>query len=1115
MIMTTMTDTTKKIIKMKRMRLINWHNFQDVIIHFNNATFLYGANGAGKTTIIDAIKYCLTTKEDFNAAGNRRSKRTLIGSIHQKQRSDENAYLRNGHTISYIAIEFEDAKLNSFVIIARMESDSPKQASNSIMKDWYIATNDCKLEDIDFTMNTPTGIAPSSKDKFNVNKTSKHMEKASNKGDAQRRICRMLQIPESIRNQFIELFNLGTNLKEIKSIQEFMLANILPEPSVQINELHEDMQHYEELQRQYNIAQQERDALKEILDIKNCVLDSIELSTLYRELDNYRNLNNKKEKQVNIQREINNCQQEKSIAESKKNEYEQEGYRLKEKQKRISGETSIEQRAFNLREEKHEKGKQKSRYAENNGIFVELLKRIRNLQDELKKNGIVCSYDVMPLLNNELKIDERRVAINEICTILSNIKDKIEDIRDKRRDEHKAIDKEYEKVTKQIDLLEKGYIQYQEIAKDIKDTINKTLRMEGKEEEAKLFCELLQIDEENKEWQDALEQFLGNNRFNIIVSPENYQIAKRVFMNITNATNTKNFGVICPNIKTNNKSSDDTLTYLSQKAYSHNPYAQQYFEYLTSNVVCCDNIDEIEKHHISVTKEGFRFQNYCLQRMHFGSHFIGNDIIKEQLKEAREEKVLLDKNRRKAEDAEIKIESLFTNYNKITFGDTFKNLLEYCDAIDKARKLEQEIEQINQDIEECERNPILAATRNDREKCEKEIRENESNRRKEENKIENLKRTIENKKKELEDVVDEYNSLKENYNNMLQMHPTLEKKIEEEEKKKLPKAEIKVNEEKANNELRKNETNLISKQINFNNAFAHDYETGLEQIEKYTERYFYFEQKELEIRKTKVNEAIARCKERFRNDVLCRLRDDILNAKSLLRPINKIMNQLDYGGETYAFTISKSKNNEYKEYYDIIMQDTNIANDDANNFSLFDGKTPEEEQMIEELMNKIMDEAKEQCESNDKTILKNRIYMDYRTYLNYDILITDVKTNEKTPLSKVESEGSGGETQVPFYIAMCASLLQIYNYSSNAKKDESIRLLLLDEAFNNMTSDRIEPMMKLFKKLGLQVVLIATTEKGSAIQPYCDANHAIIKFPKKAIIQEFVGELEEEEENEL
>ena len=104
-------------------------------------------------------------------------------------------------------------------------------------------------------------------------------------------------------------------------------------------------------------------------------------------------------------------------------------------------------------------------------------------------------------------------------------------------------------------------------------------------------------------------------------------------------------------------------------------------------------------------------------------------------------------------------------------------------------------------------------------------------------------------------------------------------------------------------------------------------------------------------------------------------------------------------------------------------------------------------------------------------------YVDYRTYLDYDIKVTNRSPGQQAYLSRVSRDSSGGENQAPFYVAICASLLQIYQKSEN-----SIRLVLLDEAFSKMTSDRIRPMMELFRRLQLQVLLISTVEKSTAIQ---------------------------------
>ena len=89
------------MIELKRLKLINWHNFENVTFDCARLTYMIGVNAVGKTTILDAIRYCLTTNRNFNALGNKKSGRTLQGSVHAKQRG-ENAYRRPGHTVASI-----------------------------------------------------------------------------------------------------------------------------------------------------------------------------------------------------------------------------------------------------------------------------------------------------------------------------------------------------------------------------------------------------------------------------------------------------------------------------------------------------------------------------------------------------------------------------------------------------------------------------------------------------------------------------------------------------------------------------------------------------------------------------------------------------------------------------------------------------------------------------------------------------------------------------------------------------------------------------------------------------------------------------------------------------
>ena len=99
------------MIELKRLKLINWHNFENTTFDCARLTYMIGVNAVGKTTILDAIRYCLTTNRNFNALGNKKSGRTLQGSVHAKQRG-ENAYRRPGQPI-YQSIQMPNRNIMS------------------------------------------------------------------------------------------------------------------------------------------------------------------------------------------------------------------------------------------------------------------------------------------------------------------------------------------------------------------------------------------------------------------------------------------------------------------------------------------------------------------------------------------------------------------------------------------------------------------------------------------------------------------------------------------------------------------------------------------------------------------------------------------------------------------------------------------------------------------------------------------------------------------------------------------------------------------------------------------------------------------------------------------
>ena len=289
----------------------------------------------------------------------------------------------------------------------------------------------------------------------------------------------------------------------------------------------------------------------------------------------------------------------------------------------------------------------------------------------------------------------------------------------------------------------------------------------------------------------------------------------------------------------------------------------------------------------------------------------------------------------------------------------------------------------------------------------------------------------------------------------------------------------------------------------YNEHYVCDYPLGLAGLDQYRAQHESLVRIDLERYAARLEQAQRDCKDRFRKDILFRMKDDIFNARRQFRELNKVMEQLTYGEEVYRFELEPSRDPQLAAFYQVIVDKGNQQMTEGDSLdNLAATADPAYERQVDELMEKIMADVDENTRARQEgrtggVTLSD--YVDYRTYLDYDIKVTNRVTGQQAYLSRVSRDSSGGENQAPFYVAICASLLQIYEKSEN-----SIRLVLLDEAFSKMTSDRIRPMMELFRRLQLQVLLISTVEKSTAIQPYCDITYSIVRHGDANAIAPFV-----------
>lgn len=1102
------------MIQLSRVRLINWHNFVDDTLSFEKITYLIGVNAVGKTTILDAIRYCLTTNKDFNTLGNRKSARTLQGSVHGKQRG-ENAYTRRGHTVSYIGVEFLDQKQGkNFVITVRVESESPEQEMRHVRQTWYISPMGTCLEDLPFI--DPNNNAPSSRDKFCI--STGRMQPIDKQSEAKNMICQRLGIGKSdspLGKKFSSVFPMGTSLDEIHDFRTFIYEYILPQPDMNLEALQKDEQELENLQETLTQAQRRAQQLLEIVTLGDQAIekerdvcinrgfvlyaqyqsDASTQTQLFAEHERYIDLLQRLEKQYD------EAQQQ---AETAHAAYQQAWKAVQDSDEGKLLEV-LRQKAKDSKQELEALRKKVSECRNTQMKITELLQKASAIYsvdtdlhpDAIRKQPQRNQMQMLESLENEISklnaaIEKRNV---ELLVQSSNLQNTIDDLETRIRQ------------------LEKGQLVYPD--KDrvnvVKNAINEAFAEQGMDPDAKVLCELLYMNDES--WQDCVEACMGYRRFDILVSPEHYSAAKHVFESL--GENVGRVSLLDSRAlhRDRNKAAVEGNV-LASKVSSENLLARVYVGELLGNIVCCDDSSELENYPHSATRDLLRHYPYRLARLRKQERYIGLDARKKQLEDAKKQHSQMVKQAKEITDRIRMVRELQELAHGVVYGKCVAIVREYWYCEQEYNVLSNQYFQTQREIMEWENNPLLRGlqSKEQRMKADWEAKKKlcediAGDRKAREGELAKCEQDITRIQNCTATSLEAWELYGDQYPLLL---GEVEAKYSDAIKRRTPE-QIVENQKGRHRRFESDRDDvvnnfLIPAQRQFNQEYSCDMIVGIAGIELFRAQHDQLVQIDLERYSASLQKAKERCRERFRKDILYRMKDDIRNARRQFRELSRIMQELRYGEEMYQFQVRESQDPENGRIYSLIMseQNTQMTQEDSM-FNMAAISDQAYEAQIDEFVERILNAAKDVAEArqNGKRADKQMIELvDYRQYLDYDIIITNTKTGETVPLSKVSQDSSGGENQAPFYIAICASLLQIYQ-----KCENGIRLVLLDEAFSKMTSDRIKPMMKMFRQMNLQVLLITTVEKASAIQPMCDITYSIVKSGSRNSIAPFYLEV--------
>lgn len=1097
--------------KLKKMLLINWLYFSKEIIEFDDVNFLTGKNGAGKSTIIDALQIVLlgeTNQSNFNKAANEKSKRTLDGYL-RADLDSENPNSRKGKDFStYIACEFyDDIKLSSFV--AGVVFDCTNEGSSThrfytysgkINEDCFMKDNQAKdIHSFRTFLKQNYGINCEVYDSNTSYKNS-------------------LNSKWNVHNeQVFQMLKKAVSFKPITDIQKFITENICDiSNKLDIEEMQQNIRDYKLHEKKAYEQQEKVEALEHIAAIykkMNNSLDNMKIQrflTLWAEKEDLNLKITQSEKELedivenlkNVNNEIELVKQNISKMNKKRDLLYSERSNSNVYQKKETLEKDIKNIKEHIREIESKLDRKVNEIIIESGFICNICKNICELSydcDETEINDIAQDILKNATLLKQFSYDKFETSDN----ILNYISDKTKLLKSLVNDSNIALKNtlislkaELTKNNEIIENLKKGKKDYPAELNLFKNRLVYELKKDNKFTNVKVWilADLLEIKNGEEAWRSVVEGYLGVQKFYILTEPNAYNIALEIYNRIKNDYKAS-FGLVDISKLQERETIKAKVGSLAEKVETTNPYARMYIDYLLGRVICCNNVRELRNYKISITSEGMLYQGYVARRLQkklMDDYYIGKKSIEYRIKQLafRQQEINNELNEinpvisefRRILEHDFLINERYLTGGFLDLKDDFKKLINDNERLEIFRqeydeldlfaiqKIENKIKNVENEIRETENYKEELTRRSANSNAKKEMYEKD--------KLPELYQQYTEKSEKIskhpffaEDFIDRiglprYNAELER----LRFPSKISKNFGDS-----------YNQAKSNFEKAKAE--LFNARKDFTLKYAPcSYRTDSMDNTEYESELKKLKENDLPKYLDRIRLAKESAMEQFQNDFLAKLKSSIDEVYSKVKDLNKAIAKSQFDTDRYRFKIEK--NPDYADYYDMIM-DPALVEGDGGLFAIcFQEKYAD---LIKELFDKIVSSDDSQLNARKQSELQKNIeiYTDFRTYLKFDLETTD-KNGNKELLSQTLNKKSGGETQTPFYIAVLASFAQIYRINDMTSAGNTVRLVVFDEAFSKMDSNRIIESVRLLRKMHLQAIICTPPEKLPDIMPEAD-----------------------------
>ncbi len=224
----------------------------------------------------------------------------------------------------------------------------------------------------------------------------------------------------------------------------------------------------------------------------------------------------------------------------------------------------------------------------------------------------------------------------------------------------------------------------------------------------------------------------------------------------------------------------------------------------------------------------------------------------------------------------------------------------------------------------------------------------------------------------------------------------------------------------------------------------------------------------------------------FREQVLEKLRERLLMVENLMALLRTALDK-PIGNNRYRIVARPNRDGEF-DLYRRLLDLSAVARGGELLFATADSEIRDAvERIFESLTGETGGTGAER-------------FLDYRNYHDYDIEVANVNDPDGRTYSvnRAAGKSSGGENQTPYFVAILASYLRAYRRHETRRKEPSLALVPIDEAFSKLSGDRIRDCIRALHALELQGIFSMSTGNIPYAVDQCDQVIAIHKHEKTA-----------------